>query len=172
MRHHVAPVLALGVLACVARAQPIPKSQLGTVSQMVGHAQIELRYRRPVARGRELFGALVPWGKVWSPSADTAAVFTTSAPIFINGTELAAGTYSLWALPDRDEWTMIFSARSPVFHLRYPAGADVLRVTVHATPAEHMETLAFYFPMVDADSATMVMHWGTTVVPLSIRARE
>ncbi|HEY9448753.1 MAG TPA: DUF2911 domain-containing protein, partial [Gemmatimonadaceae bacterium] len=55
------------MLMCVvgnssARAQTNPKSQLGTVTQQLVDTRIELRYRRPVARGRALFGALVPWG--------------------------------------------------------------------------------------------------------------
>jgi len=59
-----------------------------------------------------------------------------------------------------------------VFHLRYPEGKDALRV--RATPArgEHVETLAFVFPVVDADSAVLQLRWGTTVVPLTLRARR
>lgn len=105
MRHSVAlavwSCLALAVGAGPAVSQAPRASQLATVSQVVANARIEIRYRRPVARGRELFGALVPWGRVWSPSSDTAAVFTTSAPITINGAPLAAGTYSVWTIPIR-----------------------------------------------------------------------
>jgi hypothetical protein len=161
----------LVTFACASPAQAIPKSQLGSVMQMVAGARIEITYRRPVARGRALFGALVPWGRVWTPSADSAVVFSTSAPLEINGAELAAGTYSIWTIPQQESWTVIFNAVPHAFHLAYPDGRDVLRV--HATPkrGEHMETLAFYFPLVDADSAMLYLHWGTTVVPLVIRAR-
>ncbi len=113
----------------------------------------------------------MPWGRVWSPSADTAAVFTTSTPIQVNGSMLAAGTYSLFAIPEESAWTIIFSAPHPLFHMAYPDGRDVLRVRATAHAGEHLETLAFYFPMVDADSAELVLHWGKTVVPLSIRSR-
>ena len=58
---------------------------------------------RPVARGRELFGALVPWGRIWTPSADSAARITLSTPIEVNGSRLAAGTYSIWTIPDSDD---------------------------------------------------------------------
>jgi hypothetical protein len=170
--HRIGAACALLVaLACASPAQSIPKSQLGSVMQMVAGARIEITYRRPVARGRTLFGDLVPWGRVWTPSADSAVVFSTSAPIQINGAELAAGTYSLWAIPQQDSWTVIFNAVPHAFHLAYPDGRDVLRV--HATPkrGEHLETLAFYFPLVDADSAALYLHWGTTIIPLSIRAR-
>src|SRR6185436_8506599 len=111
--------------------QATPKSQLGTVSQLIAGTRVELVYPRPVARGRDLFGALVPWGRVWTPSADTAARISLSGPVEVNGSKLAAGTYSIWAIPDSASWTIIFNSVSEVFHLRYPDGRDVLRV--HAT---------------------------------------
>jgi len=140
--------------------------------QMVGTTRLEIIYHRPVARGRDLFGSLVPWGRIWSPSADTTAIFKSTSDLDIGGARLPAGTYSLWAIPDRASWTIIFSSVVPVFHVRYPEGRDVLRVKAAPRASDHMETLAFYFPMVDADSATLNLHWGKTVVPLSIRARQ
>jgi len=68
---------------------------------------------------------------------------------------------------------VVFSSRQPVFHLLRPSSGDeVLRVKTSPHQAEHMETLGFYFPMVDDDSATLNMHWGRTVVPITIRARQ
>ena len=158
-------------ICCQSDAQGIPKSQLATVSQMVGPTRIEIVYRRPVARGRELFGALVPYGRVWSPSADSAASFTTTTALELAGGQLPAGRYALWAIPDSAMWTVIFSSAVPVFHLRYREDKDVLRVRVAPKAGEHMETLGFYFPMVDADSAELDLHWGKTVVPMKIRSR-
>lgn len=166
-------LLAFAATLCFAStacAQATPRSQLGGVSQTIAGTRVQLQYRRPVARGRALFGALVPWGRVWTPSADTAARITFSDAVEINGSKLAAGTYSMWTIPDSTSWTIIFSGEPTAFHLRYPEGHDALRV--HATPArgEHVESLMFAFPMVDADSARLELRWGTTVVPLSIRA--
>lgn len=161
-------VIAIG---CSRGDAQIPKSQRATVTQMVGPTQIEIIYHRPVARGRELFGALVPYDRVWSPSADTAAIFSTSTDLDIQGSKLAAGKYSLWAMPGRDAWTIIFSSRVPVFHLRYRQAEDVLRLRVVPRAGEHMETLGFYFPMVDGDSAVLDLHWGKTVVPMKIKSR-
>lgn len=167
----LAIVILAGCSAPATKAQEIRKSQLATVSQMVGPTRVEITYRRPVARGRELFGALVPWGRVWSPSADTAAILSTTTALDVAGGRLPAGRYSVWMIPDRNSWTVIFSSKEPVFHLGYPRDSDVLRV--HATPraADHMETLGFYFPMVDADSAVLNLHWGRIVVPIPIRSR-
>ena len=151
-------------------AGAIPRSQLATVAQQVAGARIEIAYRRPTARGRTLFGALVPWGRVWSPSSDSAARVTLSDSVQVNGAPLPAGSYSLWAIPDSTEWTVIFSSVPAVFHTRYPAGRDALRVRAAPERGEHVETLQLSFPMVDADSAVLQLRWGETVVPLRIRA--
>ena len=163
--------LILSAASCL-DAQTGRRSQLGTVTQVVGPARIEIIYRRPVARGRELFGKLVPFGRVWTPSADSAALFVASSDIDINGSTLKAGRYAIWMIPDSSEWSIIFSSAQPVFHLKLPEKSDeVLRVKAASHSAEHMETLGFYFPMVDADSAVLNMHWGKTVVPMRIKAR-
>ena len=156
------------LLSEAAPAQAIRRSQLGSVMQMVGNTRIEIVYRRPVARGRALFGSLVPWGAIWSPSSDTAATFSVSTPVRVNGERLPAGTYSRWAIPQPDVWTLIFSTAHPVFHLTYPEGRDALRVRAASRSGEHMETLAFYFPKVDGKHAELVLHWGKTMVPLEI----
>ncbi len=64
---------------------------------------------------------------------------------------------------------MILNSAADVFHLRYAENRDVLRVKAAPARSDHVETLMFSFPMVDADSARLELRWGTTVVPLSIR---
>lgn len=163
--------LVVSAASCMGAQPELPKSQLGTVTQMVGGARIEIVYRRPVARGRQLFGSLVRWGRTWTPSADTAAIFSTTTPLDVAGGKLPAGKYSIWMVPDSTMWTVIFSSQQPVFHLAYRPTHDVLKVRVAPRTSDHMETLGFYFPMVDADSAVLNMHWGRAVVPIPIRAR-
>jgi hypothetical protein len=151
-----------------AGAQAPRPSQHGSVMQKIADTTITVDYNRPVARGRALFGALVPWGRVWCPGADSCTTVEVSTPIQVNGHALAAGTYSLWAEPGQERWTIIFNRAHPVFHTRYPPADDVLRV--EATPREgtYMETLAFYFPVVDGHRAELALHWGKVVVPLQI----
>jgi hypothetical protein len=165
-------VLALALAACgsgrPSGAQGIARSQPAAVSQQLAGMRIEIAYHRPVARGRPLFGALVPWGRIWSPSADSVARLTISGPVELNGARLAAGSYGLWMIPDSTAWTVIVSAKPDAFHLRYPEGQDVMRLTATPTRGEHVETLQFAFPMVDADSATLQLRWGTTVVPIRV----
>ena len=149
-------------------AQAPRPSQHGSVSQQIAGTTITIEYNRPVARGRAIFGSLVPYGRVWCPGADNCTTIQVSTDVKINGQSLARGTYSVWAEPEQDRWTMIFNSAQPVFHTRYPADKDVLRVQVVPRQGSHMETLAFYFPVVDGTHAELALHWGTVVVPLSI----
>ncbi|OFW09407.1 MAG: hypothetical protein A3G20_06205 [Acidobacteria bacterium RIFCSPLOWO2_12_FULL_59_11] len=151
----------------VAAQEPRP-SQHGSVRQQIAGTLVTIEYNRPVARGRELFGKLVPWGRIWNPGADTATSITLSTSVQVNGQTLAAGTYSLWAEPQPQRWTIIFSRAYPVFHRPYPAGRDALRVTATPRSGAPMETLAFYFPVVDGKHAELALHWGTVVVPLQL----
>ena len=120
----------------------IKPSQHATVSQMVAHTNITIVYNRPTARGRQLFGKVVPWGTVWCPGADSATTITVTRDVRVNDATLKAGTYSVWAIPDSARWTIIFSNAAPVFHIPYPEGRDALRITAAPRAGPHMETLA------------------------------
>ena len=159
---------SLPMLCATAVAQRPRLSQHGSVSQQIAGTKVTIEYNRPVARGRQLFGSLVPWGRIWNPGADSATNIAFSTNVQVNGQTLEAGTYSLWAEPQQDRWTMIFSRAHPVFHTPYPAGRDALRVPVTPRAGEHMETLSFYFPVVGGKKAELVLHWGTVVVPLQL----
>jgi hypothetical protein len=149
-------------------AQAPRPSQHGSVSQQIANTTVTIEYNRPVARGRTLFGSLVPYGRVWCPGADNCTTIQLSTDVKVNGQALGRGTYSMWAEPDETRWTVIFNSAHPVFHTRYPSDKDVLRLQVAPRQGSHMETLAFYFPVVDGNHAELVLHWGTLVVPLSI----
>jgi len=164
-------LLALVLQPPPAAAQDAPKikpSQHGTVAQRIADTTVTLEYNRPVARGRELFGTLVPYGKIWCPCADDATTIELTTAVKIGGRDLAAGKYSVWTLPNADKWTIIFNRRADTWHTKYPEGQDALRLEVTPHTGAHMETLAFYFPVVDGKKAEHMLHWGTTVVPLAI----
>ena len=151
-------------------------SQRATVTQLVGTTEVTIVYNRPNARGRTLFGkgGVVPWGKVWCPGADEATTIALSRDMVVGGQSLAAGKYSMWAIPDPDEWTLIFSRAADVFHIPYPGEAqDALRLKVkpQAGGAPFMESLAFYFPAADRDRALLNLQWGETIVqvPLNLK---
>lgn len=163
--------LLVGTLACAGAGGEIKKSQHATVMQRVGRTEVSLVYNRPVARGRRLFGGIVPWGQPWNPGADDATTITVSRDVRVNGAPLPAGSYSVWAIPDSARWTVIFSRAADVFHTPYPEGKDALRVAAVPRAGPHMETLGFYFPAVEGATAELVMHWGETVVPLALAAQ-
>jgi Protein of unknown function (DUF2911) len=158
--------------ARTAAAQGYPFSQRGSVSQSVAFTTITVTYGRPVARGRALFGQLVPWDSVWHPGADSATRVAFDHDVLVEGHKLAAGEYSLWIVPrERGPWTVIFSRAAHVFHKPYPGSADdALRVDVATEAASHVETLAIEFPLVLRDDAVMRVHWGTVGVPVRIKA--
>jgi hypothetical protein len=148
----------------------VSKSQAAAVSQRIANTELTITYSRPVARGRELFGALVPYDQVWNPGADQATAIAITRDIQVDGQSLAAGKYSLWVVPRPETWTVIFSTASDVYHTPYPGeGQDALRLEVRPEPGPHMEVLAFYFPIVEGKDAVLRLHWGGVIVPLSIR---
>ena len=173
MRRVVVLGAVLAITLCgPAAGQAIPRSQHGTVTQRVGLTDIAIAYNRPVARGRALFGSLVPWGRVWHPGADSATTIDFSRDVQIEGHDLPAGRYTLWTIPTPDRWTVIFSHAVGVFHIPYPGESrDALRVAVTPEQGGPMEVLAYYFPVVGPDSAVLRLHWGTTIVPIRIHTK-
>ena len=167
------PAVTVTILAAVSlgAVQGVPFSQHGTVSQRVSYTNIDIEYNRPVARGRELFGALVKWDSIWHPGADSASRIRFDKDVVLQDKALAKGEYSFWLIPRRSApWTLILSKAAHVFHQPYPGpGHDVLRVDIAPEKGAHMETMAFYFPVVGRDSTILRMHWGETVLPIRIK---
>jgi len=165
-------VAAATVLGSAAGAQGYPFSQRGVITQNVALTTISIAYGRPVARGRALFGQLVPWDSVWHPGADSATRISFDHDLLVEGRQLRAGEYSLWLIPrQQGKWTVIFSRAAHTFHKPYPGPEkDVLRVDVEPETLSHMETMAIEFPLVLRDEATMRIHWGETGVPIHIKA--
>ena len=164
------PVLLLLPLAG-AGAQAVPFSQRAAVTQWLGNTEVTITYGRPNARGRKLFGGggVVPWGEVWCPGSDQATAIALSKDLLVGGQRLAAGKYSMWAIPDSAEWTLIFSRAANVFHIPYPGESkDALRIKVKPQAGPFMETLAFYFPAANADRALLNLQWGETIVQVPI----
>ncbi|HYX81282.1 MAG TPA: DUF2911 domain-containing protein, partial [Gemmatimonadales bacterium] len=159
----------------IADSPQYPRSQHGSVTQQIHGTQVTISYNRPVARGRELFGALVPWDHRWHPGADSATTITFSHDVVIDGHALAAGRYSLWTIPEAPPrpWTVIFNKGVGGWHTNYPGESqDALRLSVTADSASYMETLTYYFPLVDADSAVLRLQWGKVFVPMKIKVTK
>jgi Protein of unknown function (DUF2911) len=163
---------ASAVTALQAHAQGYPFSQRGTVSQMIAFTNIAIEYGRPTARGRALFGALVPWDSVWHPGADSATQITITHDITLEDRPVKAGTYTVWLVPhEHAPWTFVLNRTTGIQHTPYPgAASDLLRVDVPVEQLSHVETVQYSFPMVQRDAAQLRLQWGTSAITLHIRA--
>jgi hypothetical protein len=115
----VALALAAPAFAQLDLPRPSPKA---TVSQQVGLTDVSIAYCRPGVKGREIWGALVPYGEVWRTGANEATTITFSSDVTVQGNPVAAGTYGLFTLPGKDEWTVILNRREAVGRLRLQEG--------------------------------------------------
>src|SRR5882672_744152 len=148
----------------------IPRvSQRGTVSQRIGLTDITITYHRPVAGGREIWGKTVPYGKVWRAGANENTTISFSNDVSVEGKPLAAGTYGLHMIPDKDQWTIIFSKNSTSWgSFSYDEKEDALRVTVKPASSAAFDTLTYTFDDVKPDSAAATMRWEKIAVPFRV----
>src|SRR4051812_759414 len=140
MRTLAVALIALAPVG-VACAQTPPASQRQTIAQNIAHTKISIAYGRPVAKGRELFGKLVPYDEVWHPGADQATRISIDKDIAVEGKTLKAGDYSLWLIARATApWTIIFNRTADAWHRNYPGeSTDALRVEVAPATASHVE---------------------------------
>src|ERR1700730_6527820 len=125
----------------------IPRvSQRGTVSQRVGLTDITITYHRPAVGGREIWGKTVPYGKVWRAGANENSTISFSDDVSVEGKPPAAGTYGFHTIPDKDQWTVIFSKNSTSWgSFSYDEKEDALRVNVKPHAAESFDVLTYVF---------------------------
>jgi hypothetical protein len=148
----------------------VSKSQAAAIGQRVATTEITITYSRPVARGRQIFGALVPYEQIWTPGADQATAVTFSRNVQVNEHPLTKGSYSIWTIPRAANWTVIFNKAAKAYHDHYPGEQqEALRLDVRPEEGPHVETLSFSFPVVEGKDAVLRLEWGTIRVPLAIR---
>lgn len=138
------------------------KSQQSTIMQRIGYTDITITYHSPGTMGREIWGVLVPYGKVWRAGANVNTVFTMTHDVKIEGQELAAGSYGLHLLPGKDEWTFIFSKDYTSWgSYFYDEQEDALRVTVPVEDApEYRDWMAFDFHKRERGQASILLSWA------------
>ena len=152
----------------VAAPDPRP-SPLMLARASVGDTYIKVHYSSPRKRGREIFGGLVPFGELWRTAANEASEITTTGQIVVQGQELAAGTYSVFSIPDQESWTVIFNKGLGQNGTQsYDPDMDALRVEV---PAEVMDEVYEAFTIrfeEEGETTTMILAWDRTRVALDI----
>lgn len=179
MNHKKSPLLfAIGCgLICAnnAIAADAPKvefpaaSPTSTVKQHVGLTDIEVVYSRPSMKGREIFGGLVPYDKVWRTGANATTKLNLSTPIKLNGTEVPAGSYALLTIPGKEEWTVIISKDIESSPYKYDQKSDLTRFKVKPMKlSQPVESFTIGFNNLHDDSAEMDLSWDKTEVPLKV----
>lgn len=140
------------------------KSKNGRLEVDVGEAKVVVSYGRPMTRGRKVWGGLVQYGKVWRTGADEATTFTTTKPVKVQGQRLDAGTYALFTLPGKSDWTLIFNRQAKQWGAyKYDPKLDALRVETKSKSAEMTESLSFE-PTEDG----IRLRWGKVSVPIAL----
>src|ERR1700732_2166531 len=92
-------------------------------------ATITVDYSSPRAKGRKIFGVLVPYGEVWRLGANEATTFVTTSDVTVGGTKVPAGSYTLFAVPNADKWSLVISKKTGEWGVPYPrADSDFARV--------------------------------------------
>ena len=174
-------------------------SQTASVMQRIGVTDITISYARPGVKGRKIWGdplpeqanvkgeatldnqnerpkgaPIVPWGHVWRTGANEATTFVVTDDVLINGQKLPAGKYSLHAIPNKDEWTIVFNGTANQWgSFDYDPAKDTLRVK--AKPQwlnENEEWLTFSFDPVNDDSAQVNIRWEKVNVPFTVKVPD
>src|SRR5438445_5303219 len=118
-----------GAFGCRRAERPriSPHEQMTVV---VDGTRVTMTYGRPSMRGRTIFGALVPYGRVWCPGADEATVLDSPRPLLFGSLRVPAGPHTIWMLPTADQWTLVISTERSGFHTQYHERADLGRVAL------------------------------------------
>jgi hypothetical protein len=145
-------------------------SQHATVKQRVGLTDIEVDYSRPNKNGREIFGGLVPYGKLWRTGANAVTKIKFSKPVTLGGKGIPAGEYALFTIPAADEWTIIVSKDAKVQSAAdYKQETDAARIMAKPEPNPiTLETFTIGLSDVKGASATLNLMWDQTRVPVKL----
>lgn len=140
------------------REHPVASlSPRDTTRGKIGDARIAVDYSRPLRRGRDILGNVVPYDAVWRTGANKATHLTTSAPIVIGGKMVPAGVYTIWTLPSRDSVLLIINRQTGQWGTRYNPRLDWVRVKMNrellGTPVD-----TFTISLL---SDELVMRWDT-----------
>lgn len=138
--------------------------------QDVGNTTITIDFERPAARGRKIFGGLVPWDKVWRTGAGYCTKLGFSREVVVGGQPVAAGKYSLLTIPGRKEWMIILNKDTTLYGSRdYDPTQDVIRFRVPAGKAGRFYEALSLDLDITPDDARMYISWGGVQISFPIK---
>ncbi len=131
---------------------------------------VTVDYSSPRAKGRKIFGSLVPYGQVWRAGANEATTLVTSGDINIGGKTVPAGKYTIFAIPAEDKWTLVISKQTGEWGTAYPGPDNDLarvdmKVSKTSAPVENF-TIAFDQK---GSTCTLRMEWENTNASVDIK---
>jgi len=134
---------------------------------------IHVDYSSPRMRGRKIYGGLVPWGEPWRAGANEATTFVIDADMNVAGKAVPAGSYTLFAVPNPDNWTLIVSKATGEWGIPYPGessefGRVPMKMSKLPSPLENF-TIAF-----DPSGGVCAMRldWETTRASVQISEKK
>lgn len=132
------------------------------------NGEISVKYSSPSKKGRVIFGELVPYDQVWRTGANEATTFDTKKDLTIGGKVLPAGHYTLWTIPGKENWTVIFNKKDYMWGVggdgaSREAASDVLQVVV---PVQSTDTVVekFQISFSSTPAESMILAWDNTKV--------
>jgi hypothetical protein len=157
-------VAALVASASLSAQQPAVKpfqdSPAASISQNLGITTVKIDYHRPAVKGRTIWGSLVPYKEVWRTGANDATTISLTDPARIGDQTLPAGTYSFFAIPDQENWTLIFNKTAKQWGAYdYKAADDALRIVVKPRYVGLQEYLSYELNPIAPDRLRAELSW-------------
>lgn len=153
-------------LAQIKTPAPSPSS---TVIQNIGLVEAKVEYSRPSAKGRKVFGEVVPFDKIWRTGANSPTKVTFSDSVTIGGKKLAGGSYAMYAIPGATSWTVILNAKASAAAWDYKDGDEAVKFSVAPVALSQMvESFTIGFANLTPTTADMVISWEKTSVSFGI----
>ena len=134
---------------------------------------VTVDYSSPRVKGRKIFGGLVPYNEVWRAGANEATTFVTNTNLNVGGKDVPAGSYTIFAVPSPDKWTLVVSKKTGEWGVPYPGeGDDYTRTDMTASktsaPVENF-TIAFDQ---SGSKCTMRMEWENTRASVEVSEKK
>jgi hypothetical protein len=177
---HTKPLLVVLLSFCIftLSAQDIPPvrpSPTAIASVRYKDTYVKITYCQPRKRGRDVFGKLVPYGEVWRTGANEATEITLTKDLLVKGTLLLAGTYSLFTIPGKETWTIIFNKELGLWgSYNYNIKSDVLRFEIPVQQTNENEIVEAFTIQFDPRNsvADLLLLWDKTKISIPIQFIE
>lgn len=154
-------------LGAIAQIQTPAASPDQTLTQSVGLSKVTLEYSRPAMRGRTIFGDLVPMDKLWRTGANKNTLVTFGSDATVGDTTLKAGTYALYTIPSKDQWTVYFYTDIENWGLPASWESEKIAAEYKATPkslGQAVESFTLSVDQVTDSGAELTLAWENTAV--------